>query len=93
MDYYNIFSLISLPLGVLILLVLLCRSLILWYFRIPDMIERQDDLIRELKNQNQMLKKALNFSPEVQSAIQDDTVASEDPVEKPSFTDLRYGRS
>lgn len=93
MDYYEIFSVISLPLGILILLILLCRSLILWYFKIPDMIERQDDLIRELKNQNQLLKKAFNLSETVKSPVQNDKLASDSSEEKPSFTELRYGRS
>lgn len=93
MDYYEIFSVISLPLGILILLILLCRSLVLWYFKIPDMIERQDDLIRELKNQNQLLKKAFNISEEAKTPALDDKIVSDNPEKKSSFTELRYGRS
>ncbi len=97
MDYYEIFSAISLPLGIIILLLLVCRPLILWYFRIPDMIERQDELIREMRIQNEHMKKQLLPS--------DSVVASEDTkatVEGPpalererkiSFTELRYGKN
>lgn len=93
MDYYEIFSVISLPLGVLILIILLCRSLVLWYFKIPDMIERQDDLIRELKSQNQLLKNAFNITENVNSPIKHEKVVADNPEKKPSFTELRYGRS
>jgi transposase-like protein len=57
------------------------------------MIERQDDLIRELKNQNQLLKKALNISEEAKAHVLEDKIASDNPEKKSSFTELRYGRS
>lgn len=96
MDYYEIFSVISLPLGILILLLLVCRPLVLWYFRIPDMIERQDELIRELRIQNDYAKKQLGtMAPdpvEKQEAVPEDT-ATVGHANKMTFTELRYGKS
>lgn len=86
------FSVVSLPLGVLILLILLCRSIILWYFRIPDMIERQDDLIRELRNQNDLLRRSLNIPETSQSTVKNDSIV-DNHEKKPTFTELRYGKS
>lgn len=92
MDYYEIFSVISLPLGVMILLILICRSLVLWYFRIPDMISRQDDLIREIKIQNDLLRKTLKL-PEASDHISENAdFVPEEQEKKPSFTELRYGK-
>ena len=84
MDYYEIFSLLSLPLGVLILLILACRALVLWYFRIPDMISRQDELIKVIRNQNAILKRQLDL-PE--------TEEEKKATAPPTFTELRYGKS
>lgn len=96
MDYYEIFSVISLPLGILILLLLVCRPLVLWYFRIPDMIEKQDDLIRELRIQNKYMKQQLE---EAEPAIVEgnketaETIDTASQEKKMSFTELRYGKS
>ena len=95
MDYYEIFSLISLPLGIIILLLLVCRPLVLWYFRIPDMIERQDELIKEMRIQNENMKKQLLPSDPV-VASDDGKASVEDPrtlERKVSFTELRYGKN
>jgi hypothetical protein len=93
MDYYEIFSVISLPLGVIILLILICRSLVLWYFRIPDMISRQDDLIREIKIQNDLLRKTLKPREEESDHISENAdIVPEEQEKKPSFTELRYGK-
>lgn len=96
MDYYQMFSLISLPLGILILLLLLCRPLVLWYFKIPDMIERQDELIKELRIQNNFTKQRQGEaipSPDLEEkkiAGENSKISSE---KKMSFTELRYGKS
>ena len=96
MDYYEIFSVISLPLGVFLLLLLICRPLILWYFRIPDMIERQDELIKELKIQNEFSKKQI--SPMDPKPVEDKNSIAESQnavaaERKMSFTELRYGKN
>lgn len=83
MDYYEILMAISLPLGVIILLLLICRSLVLWYFRIPDMIKRQDTLINTLKQQNELLRNAYGTPSQKMDDKQE--------TKKPSFTELRYG--
>lgn len=87
MDYLKILSALSLPLGILILLLLICRSLVLWYFKIPDMIERQDQLIKVIQKQNTLMAKHWNLS-------KSETEEKEEEEEKkePSFTELRYGR-
>jgi len=82
MDYYEIFSLISLPLGILILALLACRTLVLWYFKIPEMIARQDELIQVIKKQNSLLAAYFNL-PEN---------SLEEKKTSPSFTELRYGK-
>lgn len=92
MDYYEIFSVISLPLGIIILLILVCRSLVLWYFKIPDMISRQDDLIKELKIQNDLLRKNLKLPEAAQQASENADFIPVEQERKPSFTELRYGK-
>lgn len=86
------FSVISLPLGIIILLILLCRSLVLWYFKIPDMISRQDDLIKELKIQNDLLRKNLKLPGASQQASENADFIPVEQERKPSFTELRYGK-
>lgn len=81
MDYFQILSAISLPLGILILLLLICRSLVLWYFKIPDMIKRQDDLISVIKKQNALLEKFYGVEKN-----------EGEENKKPSFYDLKYGK-
>lgn len=85
MDYFEILSALSLPLGILILLLLACRSLVLWYFKIPDMIEKQEQLIRAIQKQNALMAKHWGIA--VQEAEKEE--AQEEAL---SFTELRYGR-
>jgi len=84
MDYFEILSALSLPLGVLILLLLVCRSLVLWYFRIPDMIEKQEKLIQAIQKQNELMARHWDLQDTEEKAAKEKTL---------SFTELRYGRS
>lgn len=85
MDYFEILSALSLPLGVLILLLLVCRSLVLWYFRIPDLIEKQEKLIQTIQKQNALMAKHWGTT--------DQEIEKEEAAQKTlSFTELRYGR-
>ncbi len=86
MDYFEILSALSLPVGVLILLLLVFRSLVLWYFRIPDMIEKQEKLIQTIQKQNALLAKRLGANGQ--------QAEEEEKKERAlSFTELRYGKS
>lgn len=84
MDYFEILSALSLPVGILILLLLICRSLVLWYFRIPDMIEKQEKLIQAIQKQNELMARHWNLLDVEEKAAKEKTL---------SFTELRYGRS
>lgn len=85
MDYLEILSALSLPLGVLILLLLICRSLVLWYFKIPDMIDRQDQLIKAIQKQNALMEKHWGI-------VVQEPEKEKKQKEALSFTELRYGR-
>lgn len=83
MDYLEILSALSLPVGVLILLLLIGRSLVLWYFKIPDMVDRQDRLINAIQKQNALMEKHWGMD------LKEPTEEKEKAL---SFTELRYGR-
>lgn len=85
MDYFEILSALSLPLGIMILLLLACRSLVLWYFKIPDLIEKQEQLIQAIQKQNALMAK--HWGINAQEAEQEE--AKQKTL---SFTELRYGR-
>ena len=85
MDYFEILSALSLPLGVLILLLLACRSLVLWYFKIPDLIEKQEQLIKTIQKQNAIMAQRLGTNGQ-------EPEEEEKKERALSFTELRYGK-